>query len=311
MRDYQQISTGSAGFVPLQGEARPDASASDGSTHYWNSAAGPGGIGSTEQSHAAVLRRTGAYYNAGTVRLVRQLQRQYGNSHMQKVVALAGRREAEAERDRSRKDESTTEGLRDWAHPWNDPGQGQTIAGSGRGGIGLDLDGKAAGISLWPERDAPVGVRAASSPRIYIARDDRCPTGINNCRGPCGKGGRCSWFRSRQECDCIGSMDIFPGWLLVLLSAAALALLAACIASGVCEVAAITAAVGAALAAVVIGVLRSSGVVVDGPATVAANDSAGAGNVPGPGPGPAVPEGADGYAASTASSGQSDQKEEA
>jgi hypothetical protein len=103
-------------------------------------------------------------------------------------------------------------------------------------------------------------------------------------------------------------MDIFPGWLLVLLSAAALALLAACIASGVCEVAAITAAVGAALAAVVIGVLRSSGVVVDGPATVAANDSAGAGNVSGPGP--AVPEGADGYAASTASSGQSDQKEE-
>jgi hypothetical protein len=60
------------------------------------------------------------------------------------------------------------------------------------------------------------------------------------------------------------TMDALPGWLVVLLSAAALVLIAACFASGVCEAAAIFGAVGAGLAAVVIGILRASGVTVNG-----------------------------------------------
>jgi hypothetical protein len=52
--------------------------------------------------------------------------------------------------------------------------------------------------------------------------------------------------------------------VLLLLTAAAIALLAACFASGVCEAAAIAAAVGTALAVVVIGALRAAGVDVRG-----------------------------------------------
>jgi len=57
---------------------------------------------------------------------------------------------------------------------------------------------------------------------------------------------------------------VLPGWLIFLLSAAAIALLVACFASGVCEAAAVAAAVGAALALVVIGFLRAAGVDVRG-----------------------------------------------
>jgi len=63
----------------------------------------------------------------------------------------------------------------------------------------------------------------------------------------------------------------------VLLSAAALALIAACFASGVCELAAIVAAVGVGLAAVVVGILRASGVIVDGGSTTASIDDSGQG----------------------------------
>lgn len=63
----------------------------------------------------------------------------------------------------------------------------------------------------------------------------------------------------------MGSLtEVLPAWVIALLSAAAIALLIACVASGVCEAAAVTAAAGAALALVVIGALRAAGIEVSG-----------------------------------------------
>lgn len=67
------------------------------------------------------------------------------------------------------------------------------------------------------------------------------------------------------DCCCVGSLtEVLPGWVIALLSAAAIALLIACVASGLCEAAAVTAAIGAALALVVIGALQAAGIEVSG-----------------------------------------------
>jgi len=58
--------------------------------------------------------------------------------------------------------------------------------------------------------------------------------------------------------------ELLPGWLIALLSAAAIALIVACFATGACEAAALIGAAGAATAAIVIGILRAAGVNVQG-----------------------------------------------
>ncbi len=92
-----------------------------------------------------------------------------------------------------------------------------------------------------------------------------------DCKGgvyKCGYGGSgtCGWTGFVGKCKCLGSSqkDLLPSWLMMLLSAAAIALIVACFASGVCEAGAIVAAAGAATAAIVIGLLRGKGVDVRG-----------------------------------------------
>jgi hypothetical protein len=95
------------------------------------------------------------------------------------------------------------------------------------------------------------------------------------CTTAAGRRGVCQWGGIRIGCNCRdqsgdepppGSRvrEILPYWILVLLSAAAITLIAACFASGVCEAAAIIAVAGAATAAIVIGILRGAGVNVVG-----------------------------------------------
>ena len=58
--------------------------------------------------------------------------------------------------------------------------------------------------------------------------------------------------------------ELLPAAVLILLTAAALALIIACFATGVCEAVIITAAAGVAVAALVIFILRGAGVDVRG-----------------------------------------------
>jgi hypothetical protein len=69
--------------------------------------------------------------------------------------------------------------------------------------------------------------------------------------------------RSRREAE-RRMRESLPAWLLAILSAAAIAAIIACFASGVCEAGIIIAAAGAAAAAVIIGILIASGVEVEG-----------------------------------------------
>ena len=130
-----------------------------------------------------------------------------------------------------------------------------------------------------PESADSLSVSGRIDAGPYVARYPPCPkaTTPSGCYGRCGTGGVCSW--TYGSCKCLGSAtkDSLPAWLVVLLSAAALALIAACFASGVCELAAIVAAVGVGLAAVVVGILRASGVIVDGGSTTASIDDSGQG----------------------------------
>ncbi|WP_431284187.1 DUF4157 domain-containing protein [Humitalea sp. 24SJ18S-53] len=101
---------------------------------------------------------------------------------------------------------------------------------------------------------------------------------VRNCAGtPCtaasGRGGVCQWGGITYGCRCRDQsgdaptpnrvMELLPGWLLAILSAAAIAAIIACFATGVCEAAALIGACGAAAAAVVIAILRDNGVTVN------------------------------------------------
>ena len=100
---------------------------------------------------------------------------------------------------------------------------------------------------------------------------------VRNCAGtPCqtaaGRRGVCQWGGLTYGCRCRDqsgdeprpgqALEMFPGWLLALLSAAALALLIACIASGACAAGAIIGAAGATAGVAIIGILRANGVTV-------------------------------------------------
>jgi hypothetical protein len=83
----------------------------------------------------------------------------------------------------------------------------------------------------------------------------------------------CQWGGIKYGCNCRDQSgdesgasrvrELLPAWLFALLSAAAIAAIAACFLSGVCEAGAIVAAAGAATAALVIGILRAAGVTVN------------------------------------------------
>ncbi|TVR78087.1 MAG: DUF4157 domain-containing protein [Rhodospirillales bacterium] len=100
---------------------------------------------------------------------------------------------------------------------------------------------------------------------------------VRNCAGTrcttaAGRRGVCQWGGITYGCRCRDQsgdaptpnrvLELFPTWLLALLSAAAIAAIIACFATGVCEAAALGTAVGAGVAAIVIGILRANGVTV-------------------------------------------------
>jgi hypothetical protein len=120
------------------------------------------------------------------------------------------------------------------------------------------------------------GISAAPA---AIQRVGECAgKGGTNCNGsPCktaaGRRGMCQWGGIKYGCNCRDQSgdesgasrvrELLPAWLFALLSAAAIAAIAACFLSGVCEAGAIVAAAGAATAALVIGILRAAGVTVN------------------------------------------------
>ncbi|WP_431284188.1 DUF4157 domain-containing protein [Humitalea sp. 24SJ18S-53] len=100
----------------------------------------------------------------------------------------------------------------------------------------------------------------------------------NKCKGfPCkenDKNGICNIFAGKEGgkvCKCSvfdpkaaeeRVREILPAWIIAVISVAALALIIACFASGVCEAAALVVACGAATALVIIVILREAGVEV-------------------------------------------------
>jgi len=82
----------------------------------------------------------------------------------------------------------------------------------------------------------------------------KCTT-RDGAKGPCLK-------TSLHVCECFPEKmwRMMPGWLLALLGAAALAAIAVCFATGVCEFAAVVAGLGALTAAAVIAVLKAAGI---------------------------------------------------
>ena len=120
------------------------------------------------------------------------------------------------------------------------------------------------------------GISAAPA---TIQRVGECAGKVgSNCNGVrcttvTGRRGMCQWGGITYGCNCRDQSgdesgasrirELLPAWLFALLSAAAIAAIAACLLSGVCEAGAIIAAAGTATAAVVIGILRSAGVTVN------------------------------------------------
>ncbi len=83
------------------------------------------------------------------------------------------------------------------------------------------------------------------------------------------RGRRFERERAREQAES-QVRELLPGWIIALLTAAALATIIACFASGVCEAAIIIGAAGAAVGAIIIGILGSVGVdVIDGDDQVA------------------------------------------
>ncbi|UCV17573.1 eCIS core domain-containing protein [Ferribacterium limneticum] len=119
------------------------------------------------------------------------------------------------------------------------------------------------------------GISAAPA---AIQRVGECAGKVgSNCNGTrcttaTGRRGMCQWGGITYGCNCRDQSgdesgvarvrELLPAWLFALLSAAAIAAIAACFISGVCEAGAIVAAAGAATAALVIGILRAAGVTV-------------------------------------------------
>ncbi len=118
---------------------------------------------------------------------------------------------------------------------------------------------------------ASEGIQRTATPEIQTACED---LGYKNCGGACshptsGNAGTCRWTGVTNGCKCFENprsgrslMAVLPYWIIAILSAAALAALIACFASGVCEAGIILGLAGAAVGAIIIGIFRSSGVQV-------------------------------------------------
>jgi Domain of unknown function (DUF4157) len=115
---------------------------------------------------------------------------------------------------------------------------------------------------------APLGSLSAASTRLQrancadynesskaLCEQQKCVT-RDGADGMCRKTGLhvCACFPSRMW------RELLPSWVLALLSAAAIALIAACFATGACEFGAVVGGLGAAAAAAVIAVLKAAGI---------------------------------------------------
>ena len=93
-----------------------------------------------------------------------------------------------------------------------------------------------------------------------------------SCVAASGRSGRCIWGGITIGCNCRDtstdeprpSSYSLPSWLGWILSAAAMAAIVACFASGVCEFGIVVAGLGAATAAAVIAVLNAAGITDSG-----------------------------------------------
>jgi Domain of unknown function (DUF4157) len=110
----------------------------------------------------------------------------------------------------------------------------------------------------------------------FIQRAGECSrrNGFNcngvTCTTATGRRGRCSWGGLKYGCNCRDTsgdeprpsriQEMLPSWLLYLLSAAAIAAIAACFATGVCEFGLVVAGLGTATAAAVIAILNAAGI---------------------------------------------------
>jgi hypothetical protein len=124
-------------------------------------------------------------------------------------------------------------------------------------------------------RDAPPdNVMALGDRNLAAARLQRvqCEEFNNESKAVCeaqkcvtrgGADGKCR-KTGMEVCACFPSRywarEMLPAWVLALLSAAAIAAIAACFASGACEFGAVVAGLGSAAAAAVMAVLKAAGI---------------------------------------------------
>lgn len=93
------------------------------------------------------------------------------------------------------------------------------------------------------------------------------------CTAASGRAGMCQWGGIKYGCNCRDQSgdasqvnrlrELLPAFIMAMLSAAAIAAIAACFASGVCEAGIIIGAAGAAAGALIITILREAGVTVN------------------------------------------------
>lgn len=131
------------------------------------------------------------------------------------------------------------------------------------------------GLAARSARPLTVG----TAPSATLQRVGECVGKVGSacngarCTTAAGRRGMCQWGGITFGCNCRDQSgdepnirrvrEALPAWLFAILSAAAIAAIAACFASGACEAGIIIGAVGAGAAAIVIGILESSGVTVN------------------------------------------------
>jgi hypothetical protein len=152
-------------------------------------------------------------------------------------------------------------------------------------GAGRYQPGSDGGRRLIAHELAHVGQQTGGAAAGTVQRATGCEgrNGYNcngvKCTAASGRRGTCIWGGTTIGCNCRDNStdepgparNLLPSWLAALLSAAALAAIAACFATGVCEFGAVVAGLGAAAAAAVLGILKAAGI-RDSGAAVAAND---------------------------------------
>lgn len=90
------------------------------------------------------------------------------------------------------------------------------------------------------------------------------------CETAAGRRGTCVWGGLKYGCNCRDNStdepapsrarEMLPSWLLWVLSAAAIAAIGACFASGICEFGIVVAGLGSAAAAAVVAILNAAGI---------------------------------------------------